>query len=61
VLVIYAMTLELQDAGAYERSLTALRDRLGDEAVAFFARSFRPTTPRSTAQPLPPRSCPDRA
>ncbi len=38
VLLIYAMTLELQDGSVrYERSLTALRDHLGSAAVAFFA------------------------
>ncbi|HWZ94370.1 MAG TPA: penicillin acylase family protein [Opitutaceae bacterium] len=37
VLVIYAMTLDLQDAGVYERSLTALRDTYGSKVLGFFA------------------------
>lgn len=36
-LVAYAMTLDLQDAGAYERSLTTLRNVLGESALRFFA------------------------
>ncbi|MES1166621.1 MAG: penicillin acylase family protein, partial [Pseudomonadota bacterium] len=43
VLMIYAMTLDLQDGAVrYERSLTALRDRLGVVAVAFFAPLVTP-------------------
>lgn len=42
VLMIYALTLELQDGGGYERSLTALRDRLGFAGVAFFAPLVSP-------------------
>ena len=38
ILVIYAMTLDLQDStGAYELSLATLRDQLGFAGVAFFA------------------------
>ena len=38
LLVIYAMTLDLQDStGAYELSLATLRDQLGFAGVAFFA------------------------
>ena len=38
VLVVYAMTLDLQDPlNRYEQTLMTLRDKLGDEAVAFFA------------------------
>jgi penicillin G amidase len=37
VLVIYAMTLDLQDAGTYERSLAALRATYGKSALDFFA------------------------
>jgi penicillin G amidase len=37
VLVVYAMTLDLQDStGRYERTLQTLRDRLGADALAFF-------------------------
>ena len=42
VLVIYAMTLDLQDAGRYERSLAALRDAYGAEALKFFAPTATP-------------------
>jgi penicillin amidase len=42
VLVIYAMTLDLQDAGNYERSLTTLRDTYGQSAINFFAPLFTP-------------------
>ncbi len=42
VLVIYAMTLDLQDAGNYERSLTALRDTYGKSALNFFAPLLTP-------------------
>jgi penicillin amidase len=43
LLVIYAMTLELQDAdNGYERSLTTLRDTYGNAAVAFFAPLLTP-------------------
>ena len=38
ILVVYAMTLDLQDeVGLHEQTLMTLRDKLGDEAVAFFA------------------------
>jgi penicillin amidase len=42
VLVIYAMTLDLQDAGNYERSLTTLRDTYGKSALNFFAPLLTP-------------------
>lgn len=43
VLVIYAMTLDLQDAGnGHERSLTTLRDVLGERPLAFFAPVLTP-------------------
>lgn len=43
VLVIYAMTVDLQDQDAtYERSLMTLRDELGREGVAFFAPLLTP-------------------
>jgi penicillin amidase len=43
LLVIYAMTLDLQDpTNNYELSLATLRDHLGTEAVAFFAPLFTP-------------------
>ncbi len=43
ILVIYAMTMDLQheDAG-YERTLMTLRDQLGHEALAFFAPLMTP-------------------
>jgi penicillin amidase len=43
VLVIYAMTLDLQDEmGFYERTLMTVRDKLGLEALAFFAPLVTP-------------------
>jgi penicillin amidase len=42
VLVLYAMTLDLQDAGTYERSLATLRDTYGQSAVNFFAPLLTP-------------------
>ncbi|MEO7598375.1 MAG: penicillin acylase family protein [Opitutus sp.] len=52
-LIVYAMTLELQDStGSYELSLTTLRDRLGPQAVSFFAPLITPqdsAIDRSTA------------
>ena len=43
LLIIYAMTLDLQDEEAvYERSLMTLRDQLGREALAFFAPMVTP-------------------
>ncbi len=43
ILVVYAMTLDLQDAtNRYEQTLMTLRDKLGDEAVAFFAPAITP-------------------
>ena len=56
VLVVYAMTLDLQDAGRYERSLAAVRDAYGLEAVKFFAPLATPDDAAldgSTA-PIPP-------
>src|SRR5688572_21509091 len=44
ILVIYAMTLDLQDeAGDYEQMLMTIRDRHGLEALAFFAPVVTPT------------------
>ena len=43
ILVVYAMTLDLQDeVGLHEQTLMTLRDKLGDEAVAFFAPALTP-------------------
>ncbi len=42
VLVIYAMTLDLQDAGRYERALTTLRDTYGKSVMSFFAPLLTP-------------------
>jgi penicillin G amidase len=43
ILVIYAMTLDLQDGNAgYELSLMTLRDKLGHDALAFFAPIVTP-------------------
>jgi penicillin amidase len=43
LLVIYAMTLDVQDStGRYERSLTAVRDRFGNQALDFFAPLVTP-------------------
>ena len=43
VLMIYAMTLDLQDEDAvYEQSLAALRDTLGNSALAYFAPLIGP-------------------
>jgi penicillin amidase len=56
VLVIYAMTLDLQDAGLYEHSLAALRDAYGSEAQKFFAPLITPDDAAldgSTAPPAP--------
>jgi len=56
VLVIYAMTLDLQDAGRYERSLAAVRDAYGLTGLNFFAPNATPDDAAldgSTA-PLPP-------
>ena len=42
-LIVYAMTLDLQDStGNYELSLATMRDRLGAEAVNFFAPLITP-------------------
>ena len=44
ILVIYAMVLDLQDEeGIYERTLMAIRDHLGLEALAFFAPVATPS------------------
>ncbi|HZP59112.1 MAG TPA: penicillin acylase family protein, partial [Opitutaceae bacterium] len=56
VLVIYAMTLDLQDGGRYERSLAAVRDAYGLAGLNFFAPTATPDDAAldgSTA-PLPP-------
>jgi len=43
LLIIYAMTLDLQDSvGNYELSLATLRDQLGTAGVAFFAPVIAP-------------------
>jgi penicillin amidase len=43
ILVIYAMTIDLQDEeGEYERSLMTIRDQFGVEALAFFAPVVTP-------------------
>ena len=43
VLLIYTMTLDLQDdRGGYEQSLAAVRDRLGESSLAFFAPQLGP-------------------
>jgi penicillin amidase len=43
ILVIYAMTLDLQDErGAYEQTLMTLRDEFGLEALGFFAPMVTP-------------------
>jgi penicillin amidase len=43
LLVAYAMTIDLQDpVNRYEQSLMTLRDKLGSEAVAFFAPAITP-------------------
>ena len=56
VLVIYAMTLDLQDAGTYERSLTTLRDTYGKSALDFFAPLLTPDDAAldGSAAPLAP-------
>jgi penicillin G amidase len=44
ILVIYAMTIDLQDeAGEYERTLMTIRDRFGPDGLAFFAPIATPT------------------
>ncbi|QYM78640.1 penicillin acylase family protein [Horticoccus luteus] len=59
LLVGYAMMLDLQGdhgTGRYERTLTALRDQLGGEAVSFFAPTLTPTDAAldGTTAPLAP-------
>ena len=57
VLVVYAMTLDLQDPlNRYEQTLMTLRDKLGDEAVAFFAPLQTPADAAldGTTAPLAP-------
>ena len=57
LLVIYAMTLDVQDAtGVYERSLAAVRDRFGGDALAFFAPLVTPDDAAldGTTAPLAP-------
>jgi penicillin amidase len=56
VLIVYAMTLDLQDAtNNYELSLATLRDKLGSEAVSFFAPLLTPNDAAldGSAAPLP--------
>ena len=57
VLVVFAMTLDLQDErDSYEKNLATLRDTLGRDALAFFAPLLKPDDAAldgSTA-PLPP-------
>jgi len=57
LLVIYSMTLDLQDSsGTYELCLATLRDQLGNDGLAFFAPLVGPNDAAldgSTA-PLPP-------
>jgi len=57
ILIVYAMTLDLQDAeNKYELSLMTLRDRLGSDAVAFFAPLMTPDDAAldGTTAPFPP-------
>jgi penicillin amidase len=62
ILVIYSMTLDLQDStGNYELSLATLRDQLGFAGVAFFAPVSLPDDAaldgsRGTPAPIPPPS-----
>jgi penicillin amidase len=62
VLVIFAMTVDLQDeTGRYEQTLMTLRDQLGEEGLAFFAPVETPADAAldgSTA-PLAPIPGPD--
>ena len=59
ILVIYAMTLDLQDEeGVYERTLMTVRDELGMEALAFFAPLLTPNDAaldgsKGTVAPMP--------
>ena len=62
VLVIYAMTLDLQDeAGVYERTLMTIRDQMGANALAFFAPVATPTDAAldGTTAPIAPIPGPD--
>ena len=60
VLMIYALTLELQDgAVAYERSLAAVRDQLGNAGVAFFAPLVTPDDASLDGTSAPPAPIPD--
>lgn len=57
LLVIYAMSLDLQDeSGDFERTITAVRDAYGEAAVAFFAPRLVPGDAAldGTTAPLPP-------
>ena len=57
LLIIYAMTLDLQDStGTYELSLATLRDQLGTAGVAFFAPVSTPADAAldGTTAPLAP-------
>jgi penicillin amidase len=59
VLVVYAMTMDLQDpTNRYEQTLMVLRDTLGEEAVAFFAPVLTPNDAaldgsKGTLAPMP--------
>jgi len=57
LLIVYAMTLDLQDAtNTYELSLMTLRDEFGTDAVPFFAPLLTPDDAAldGTTAPLPP-------
>ncbi|HEY0945131.1 MAG TPA: penicillin acylase family protein [Opitutaceae bacterium] len=57
LLVVYAMTLDLQDeTGHYELCLSAVRDTLGDSALAFFGALPGPDDAAldGSSAPLPP-------
>ena len=57
MLIVYAMTLDLQDAtNTYELSLMTLRDEFGTDAVPFFAPLLTPDDAAldGTTAPLPP-------
>ncbi|MGA3007186.1 MAG: penicillin acylase family protein [Opitutaceae bacterium] len=61
VLVIYAMTLDLQDAGRHERSLAALRDTYGNAAMTFFAPPASPDDAALDGSIAPPAPMPTAA
>lgn len=59
MLVIYAMTMDLQDEEAiYERTLMTLRDQLGLEALAFFAPVVTPDDAALDGSTVPPAPMP---